>query len=164
GASPPRALRGCRGRPPGGEARASSPGLRPFGVERRPPPRDGPPRFGTGDRRMNGLSPWKETSVSLGCGVLLVRPTPGPERDRAGRHVPRVSGVNSLTPTREEATDGRDAMAGGSIRGAPRTAARGGLPDARLGQRGRRCGAGGLAATRPLRRRRDRQPGRLAHD
>ena len=42
--------------------------------------------------------------------------------------------------------------------------AHGGLPDAGLAHRGRRRRAGGVAAAQPLRRRRDREPGRLADD
>src|SRR6266540_5500923 len=47
--------------------------------------------------------------------------------------------------------DGRGRMAGGAVRGAPHPPAGGGLPDARLAQRGRRRRAGRLAPTQPLR-------------
>ena len=47
----------------------------------------------------------------------------------------------------------RERLAGRAIRGAPRPPARGGLPDARLAERGRRCRAGGVAAAQPRRRR-----------
>ncbi len=52
--------------------------------------------------------------------------------------------------------------AGGAVRGAARTAARGGVPDAGFARRGGRRRTGGLAAARPHRRRRHRQPDRLA--
>ena len=57
-----------------------------------------------------------------------------------------------------------DKLPGRAVRGAPAAPAGRGLPDARLAQRGRRRGAGGVAAAQPLRRRRHRQPRRLADD
>ena len=47
---------------------------------------------------------------------------------------------------------------------AARPPAGGGLPDARLAERGRRRRAGGVAAPQPLRHERGREPRRLAHD
>src|SRR5438874_397297 len=44
----------------------------------------------------------------------------------------------------ENVTDGRKRLAGGAIRGAPVSPARGGLPDARFGERGRRRRPGNL--------------------
>src|SRR6266702_3327662 len=62
-------------------------------------------------------------------------------------------------------TDGRTRLAGRPVRGEPPALARGGVPGARLGERGGRRGAGNLAAAQPFGRRRGGEPGRLAdHD
>src|SRR5262249_26476697 len=61
-------------------------------------------------------------------------------------------------------TDERAAMAGRAFRAAPRPPAGGGLPDARLADRGRRRGPGGLAETGPRRRQRGRESWRVADD
>ena len=55
-------------------------------------------------------------------------------------------------------------IAGGAIRGQPDPSAGGGLPDARLAERGRRRRAGSLAPAQPLRHERRREPRRLADD
>src|SRR5262245_59693244 len=60
--------------------------------------------------------------------------------------------------------NGRTRMAGGTVRGEPAPPAGGGRPDARLAERGRRCGPGGLAPAQPHRRRRRGEPRRLADD
>ena len=55
-------------------------------------------------------------------------------------------------------------MAGGAIRGAPNAAARCGLPDAGLSERGGRRRPGGRLAPQPRRHERGREPRRLADD
>src|SRR5687768_9179775 len=66
-------------------------------------------------------------------------------------HTEGVSLVNAQDgPRREDVTDGRARLAGGPVRGEPDPPAGGGLPDARLGERGRRRRPGGLAAAEPL--------------
>src|SRR5437762_1245824 len=65
---------------------------------------------------------------------------------------------------RENVTDGRQRLAGGTIRGKTRPPARRGVPDARLARRGGRCGAGSVAAAQPVRRERCGQPRRVADD
>ena len=67
-------------------------------------------------------------------------------------------------PRRADVTDGRARLAGGAVRGAPDPPARRRLPDARLAERGRRRRPGGLAPAQPRRRRRGREPRRLADD
>ena len=80
-------------------------------------------------------------------------------------HIARISRVYCNDPTRRRnVTDGRARMAGRALRGAPDPPAGGGLPDARLAERGRRRRAGSLATTQPLRRERGREPRRLADD
>ena len=59
---------------------------------------------------------------------------------------------------------GDEEFPGGAIRGQPDPPAGGGLPDARLAERGRRRSAGSLAAAQPLRHERRREPGRMADD
>src|SRR5262249_19982223 len=68
--------------------------------------------------------------------------------------------------TEEGNDDGRARLAGGALPGAPPPPAGGGLPDARLAHRGRRCRPGNLAAAQPQPHRHQRgpQPGRLADD
>src|SRR5215218_10224946 len=69
------------------------------------------------------------------------------------------------TTRRRNVTDGcTRRMAGGAFRGAPRPTEGGGLPDARLDERGRRRRAGDLAQARTLWRRWRREPGRVAND
>src|SRR6185437_16637159 len=63
----------------------------------------------------------------------------------------------------EDVTDGWR-LAGGAIRSESGAASGGGVPDARLGQRGRRRRAGSLAAAQPRRYDRSREPQRLADD
>src|ERR1043166_1582628 len=55
-------------------------------------------------------------------------------------------------------------MAGGAIRGEPGPPAGGGVPDARLEERGGRCGPGGLAQAQPLRYERTREYPGMADD
>src|ERR687890_1394490 len=65
----------------------------------------------------------------------------------------------------ENVTDGRTRrLAGTALRGEPHPPAGGGLPDARLNQRGRRRRPGSLAPPQPLRHQRHREPGRMADD
>ncbi len=61
-------------------------------------------------------------------------------------------------------TDGRTRLAGGAVRGAPDPSAGGGLPDARLAERGGRRRPGSLAPAQPRRRQRRREPRRMADD
>src|SRR3954471_5398882 len=65
---------------------------------------------------------------------------------------------------RGNVTDGRTRMAGTAIRGEPDPPEGGGLPDARLAERGGRRRAGSLATARPLRDERRREPRRMADD
>src|SRR5712691_5555103 len=65
---------------------------------------------------------------------------------------------------RGNVTDGRTRMAGGAIRGRASPPAGGGLPDARLPERGGRRRAGVLAPPQPLRHERRREPRRMADD
>ncbi len=74
------------------------------------------------------------------CGAPLVRVMDIREADERQRHLRRA------------------------VRAAPRAPAGRRVPDARLDRRGRGRGAGGVAAAQPLRRRRGRQPRRLADD
>src|SRR5437763_13925535 len=62
---------------------------------------------------------------------------------------------------RENVTDGRRDSRG-PVRGAPVPPGRGGVPDARLAQRGGRRRPGGVAAAAPLGHQRRREPARLA--
>src|SRR5215208_8296564 len=66
--------------------------------------------------------------------------------------------------TRECDSDGRTRLLGTAIRGAPRPPEGGGLPDAWLVKRGRRCRPGSLAPPRALRDQRHREPGQLDDD
>src|SRR5437899_3304671 len=59
--------------------------------------------------------------------------------------------------------DERDWLVG-AVRGEPRPPAVGGLPDARLAERGGRRHPGSLATAQPLRPERCREPGRMADD
>src|SRR5262245_31546554 len=63
------------------------------------------------------------------------------------------AGFGSTLVCRDAAEEGNGGggarLAGGAVPGAPPPAAGGGLPDARLADRGRRRGAGGLAAAGP---------------
>src|SRR4029453_14551782 len=63
-----------------------------------------------------------------------------------------------------DVTDEGPRPSGGAVRGEPAKPRGGGLPDARLGQRGGRRGAGGLAPPQPSRGGRDRQPRRGGDD
>jgi hypothetical protein len=60
--------------------------------------------------------------------------------------------------------DGCRGISGGALRGAPGASAFGGVPHARLGQRGGRRRPGGLATAQPLRHQRRGEPRRLADD
>src|SRR5262249_28765309 len=64
----------------------------------------------------------------------------------------------------ERVSRGRERLAGGSLRGEPDSPAGGGLPDARLAERGRRRRAGVVAPLEPLRYERGAESRRLAHD
>ena len=55
-------------------------------------------------------------------------------------------------------SDGRGRVAGGALRGPPEPPESGGLPDARVGQRGGRRRAGGLAPAKAFRRARRGEP------
>src|SRR5215208_1242342 len=56
-------------------------------------------------------------------------------------------------PRRRDVTGGRARTSGPAVRGQPDPPAGGGLPDARLGERGRRRRAGVVASAEPLRNR-----------
>ena len=80
-------------------------------------------------------------------------------------HIARVRRVHPVDTTRRRnVTDGRARPPDRAIRGAEDPAARRGVPDARLAERGRRRRPGGVAAAAPHRREHDRAPRRLAHD
>src|SRR4051794_2784037 len=78
------------------------------------------------------------------------------------RGVRFVKAHDEARPT--DVTDDRTRVAGRPIRSQPDAPSRRGLPDARLGERGRRRRTGGLAAPQPRRQDRGREPRRLAHD
>src|SRR5215207_8406150 len=63
---------------------------------------------------------------------------------------------------REDVTDGRTRLADGPVRGEPDPSAVGGLPDARLSERGRRRRAGIVGAPQPLRHVGRREPAGMA--
>src|SRR4029453_2100552 len=64
---------------------------------------------------------------------------------------------------RENVTHERERIPGGPVRAESRPPAGGGVPDARLAQRGGGCRPGSVAAAQPVRHPRHREPRRLAH-
>src|SRR6266511_510027 len=73
--------------------------------------------------------------------------------------------VTAMTDRDEgNVTGGRGRLAGGAVPGPPQPSAGGGLPDARLSQRGRRRRAGCLAPAQPRRHQQRPEPRRLADD